>query len=78
MTDSAIRSYGTYARGYAEGYQAYQQNTGGYTQRTGLTNTPNGSALYHVDPNDNGIIYPPIGSGEPRLIMFHTDNLGNV
>ena len=57
MANSAVRAYGTYAQGYAEGYQAYQQNTGG-TQRTGLINTPNGSALYHVDSNGNGIVYP--------------------
>jgi hypothetical protein len=57
IANSAVRTYGTYAQGYAEGYQAYQQNTGG-TQRTGLINTPNGSALYHVDSNGNGIVYP--------------------
>lgn len=74
ITNTALRAAGA----YGQGYQAYQQNTGGYTQHTGLINTPNGSALYHVDSNGNGIIYPPVGSGDNRAIMFHTDSLGNV
>lgn len=69
---------GTFASGYAQAYQEYQATQPASTQQTGLINTPNGSALYHVDANGNGIIYPPVGSGDGRAIMFHTDSLGNV
>jgi hypothetical protein len=78
ITNTAARGVGAYANGYAQGYRQYQATQPPVTQQTGLINTPNGSALYHVDSNGNGIIYPPVGSGDNRAIMFHTDNLGNV
>ena len=75
--NSLANGVGEYARGYAQGAAQYQATHTPYTVHTGLINTPQGTGLYSIDSNGNGIVNPPIGSGEGP-IMIHTDTLGNI